>query len=349
MGWIYKPKWKDKKTGQKIEGKIYWIKYYRAGKPYRESSKSTKESDAIRLLKRREGDIVANRFFGLKPEKVRYEELAEDFLNDYKVNRKRSLERAEMSLKRLKEYFQGMRAIDITTDRIKAYILQRQEEGAKNGTINRELAALKRMFHLAGQMTPPKVINIPFIPHLEENNVREGYFEHNEYLALRKALPAYLKPVVSMAYHTGMRKQEILGLTWDRVNLMEGKISLKAEDTKTKEGRTIYLEGELLEVIHFQRAFRDQKFPACSWVFFGETGERIKHFGSAWKTACEHTGLQGKLFHDFRCLFRSIRPPVPKETVHLFRFILATYSDSKNPLNRSVATLDESYFSHFSV
>jgi hypothetical protein len=41
--------------------------------------------------------------------------------------------------------------------------------------------------------------------------------------------------------------------------------------------------------------------------------------------------------------FRSIRPPVPKETVHLFRFILATYSDSKNPLNWSVATLDESY------
>ena len=67
-------------------GNVYWIKYYRAGKRYQESSKSTKESDAIRLLKRREGDIVANRFFGLKPEKVRYEELAEDFLNDYKAN-----------------------------------------------------------------------------------------------------------------------------------------------------------------------------------------------------------------------------------------------------------------------
>ncbi len=35
---------------------------------------------------------------------------------------------------------------------------------------------------------------------------------------------------------------------------MEGKINLRSEDTKTKEPRVIYLEGELLEVIHFQRA-----------------------------------------------------------------------------------------------
>jgi uncharacterized membrane protein YeaQ/YmgE (transglycosylase-associated protein family) len=59
-------------------------------------------------------------------------------------------------------------------------------------------------------------------------------------------------------------------------------------------------------------------------------------------------GIAGSLIATY-CLFRSNRPPVPKETVHLFRFILATYSDSKNPLNRSVATLDEDYFSHFSV
>ncbi|MBI1912822.1 MAG: hypothetical protein HYS21_12585 [Deltaproteobacteria bacterium] len=45
--------------------------------------------------------------------------------------------------------FEGVKAVDITTDQILAYILQRQEEGAENGTINLELAALKRMFHLS--------------------------------------------------------------------------------------------------------------------------------------------------------------------------------------------------------
>jgi hypothetical protein len=60
MGSIYKLKWKDKKTGQKIEGKIWWVKYYRAGKSYRESSGSAKESEAKNLLKKREGEIVEN-------------------------------------------------------------------------------------------------------------------------------------------------------------------------------------------------------------------------------------------------------------------------------------------------
>ncbi len=279
-------------------GKVYWIKYYRAGKPYRESSHSEKESDAKRLLQKREGQVIENRFPGLRVEKIRYEELAQDFLNDYQVNGKRSISRAKRSLKHLKGYFEGMRVIDITTDRIRAYILQRQEEEAENGTINRELAALKRMFNLAAQMTPPKVVNVPYVPHLAENNVRQGYFEHQEYLALRKALPAYLKPVVSMAYHTGMRKEEILGLQWPQVDLMDGKITLQPADTKNKESRVIYLEGELLEVIHWQRATRDRSFPSCPWVFFGETGERVKDFRGAWDSACIEAGLCGPLIDD---------------------------------------------------
>lgn len=302
MGSIYK------------RGNVYWIKYYRAGKPYLESTHSEKESEAKRLLKLREGQVAEHRFPGLRVEKIRFEELAEDFLNDYWVNGKRSLDRAERSLKHLKVFFEGMRAIDISTDMVRAYILSRQEEGAENATINRELAALKRMFHLASQMTPPKVTSIPYIPLLQENNARQGYFEHHEYIALRKALPFYVKPIVTMAYYTGMRKEEILGLQWSQVDLMEGKITLKPEGTKNNEARVIYMEGELLEVIHFQRALRDQKFPNCPWVFFGENGRRIKSFQKSWKKACKEAGLEGKLFHDFRrrAVRNMIRAGVPE-------------------------------------
>jgi len=296
-------------------GNIWWIKFYRSGKPYRESTHSDNENAAKRLLKLREGQVIDHRFYGLKVERVRFDELAKDVLDDYRVNGKRSLPRAERSYKHLKTFFEGMKAIDITTDKVRAYILQRQEEGAENGSINREMAFLKRAFNLAKQMTPPKVIHIPYIPKLEENNIRQGYFEHQEYLALRKALPSYLKPVITMAYHSGMRREEILGLTWAQVDLIEGKITLRSQDTKNKESRAIFMEGELLEIMILQKSLRDDKFPKSPWVFFGESGERIIDFRGSWATACREAGIEGRLFHDFRrtAVRNMVRAGVPEK------------------------------------
>jgi integrase len=112
-----------------------------------------------------------------------------------------------------------------------------------------------------------------------------------------------------------MRREEILNLKWTQVVLHEGKISLKPEDTKNNEARVIYMEDELLEVINFQKTLRDVKFPKCEWVFFGETGERIKDFRFAWEVACKAAKLDNRLFHDFRrtAVRNMVRAGVPEQ------------------------------------
>ena len=75
MGAIYK------------RGNTLWIKYYRNGKPYRESTHSDKEGEAKKLLKKREGQIVEGRFQGLQVERIKFEEIAADFITDYKMNK----------------------------------------------------------------------------------------------------------------------------------------------------------------------------------------------------------------------------------------------------------------------
>jgi integrase len=255
MGSIYK------------RGNIYWIKYYRNGKPYRESSESKKEADAKRLLKKREGEISSGKLPGIYFEKVRFDELAESFLADYRINQKKSLERAEHSVSHLKDSFEGFRIVDITTPRIQAYIEDRMNwtcndcderfdpreycphcgskdltKGASNATINRELAALKRMLNLGKQQTPPKVDRVPHIPMLKENNIRKGFFEHVDFLTLRDALPSYLKGFATFAYKVGWRVSEISGLSWKHVDLANGIVRLETGETKNDEGRTVYLD-----------------------------------------------------------------------------------------------------------
>ena len=82
----------------------------------------------------------------------------------------------------------------------------RLEEEASVATVNRELEALRRMLNL-GEMAQ-KVDRAPPIKNLKGNNTRKGFFEREASLALRKALPVYMKGFVTFAYRTGCRRQK---------------------------------------------------------------------------------------------------------------------------------------------
>jgi hypothetical protein len=68
---------------------------------------------------------------------------------------------------------------------------------------------------------------------LTENNVRTGFFEYEEFLAVREALPSFLQPVAIFGYYTGWRVTEILNLQWRQVNLEAGEVRLDPGTTKT--------------------------------------------------------------------------------------------------------------------
>jgi integrase len=122
---------------------------------------------------------------------------------------------------------------------------------------------------------------------LKESNTRVGFFELQEYLNLRSALPHYLKPVVTFAYHTGWRAGEILNLTWDKVDLRQGIISLNPGETKNEGARTLYLNEELAKEM---KTLQGNRHLGCPFVFH-HNGKKIKRITRAWKTACIKAGL----------------------------------------------------------
>jgi integrase len=276
--------------------KKYYIKYYKNGEPFSESTKSDKLGVAKRLLKLREGEISQGKIPGICFERVRLDELVEDYLSDYRINKKKTLGHAKRYAENLKEEFGGMKVPDITTTRIKGFIEKRMADKLTNASINRELSALKRMFSLAVKTTPPKASMVPYIPMLKEDNVRKGFFEHDKYLALLGALPRYLKPLLTFAYLTGWRWGEIVGMKWSQVNLKDGIVRLEPGETKNGKGRTLFLEPELLGLL--KDLHRNRRLD-CLLVFH-RGAKKIGDIRKSWTKACEVAGIPGMLFHDLR-------------------------------------------------
>src|SRR5216683_981975 len=275
-------------------GSTYWIAYCYRGKEHRESSRSDNEAQARKLLKKRVGEMSQGRLIGPSEERLDFEHLASILLTDYEVNGKRSLDSAKLSVKHLREFFGSDRAVDITLDRVRSYVRERQREGAANGSINRELAALKRAFTLATRAG--RLRSAPHIPLLEENNSRRGFIDHGNFLALRDGLPTHLKDPVTFLYLSGWRVSEMRTLEWRDVDLPGRELCLRPEVSKNKDGRPLPLRVELLEIIH--RAHENHR-PDCPYVF-NDDGEPIGDFRKAWKTACKKAGLSGVIVHDLR-------------------------------------------------
>ena len=299
---LYRRKKTDPKTGERIETGPWWMKYYDNGHPICESTKKYEKREAKAVLQKAEAKVLEGQREGTTVNKTRFEDLIELMEGDYQLKGRKTWKRRLQHIGHLRQSFGGMRIKAITSDRVQQYITKRHSEKAANATINRELECLHRMMVLGTRCTPPKCTHILHIEKLREDNVREGFFEHDEFLALRGAAADHLKLALTIAYYTGMRQGEIIGptgLKWEQVNLEEGTIRLTGKHTKTNTARVVYMTGDFLLVMMKMKEQRDQHYPDCPYVCHLR-GQYLKELKHSWKTACQRIGLIGKTFHDLR-------------------------------------------------
>jgi transposase-like protein len=148
MGRVFRPRYTDKKTGTLKASGVWWIEFSHNGREQRESSKSHNETDAKKLLKKRLGECGTGKLLTSDVAKTTFDDLKKIIADDYANNERESADQLKIVLKRLDEGFTGMKATDITAHRVSAYQAEQKKSGYANGTINRDMAALKRMFRL---------------------------------------------------------------------------------------------------------------------------------------------------------------------------------------------------------
>ena len=184
-------------------------------------------------------------------------DLIDAYLQDYRVRQFRSVSTARGRTAHLAACFgRAARAAALTTYQIRQYQLARRAAGAATGTINRETSALHRMCTLAVHWG--WLDTVPGFPdRLRENPPRQGFFEHPEYLAVRVHLPAPWQDILDLAYYSGWRKNEILGLTWDEIDEAGGVIRLSPGRSKTLVGRILPISPPIAEALARRRSRRE--------------------------------------------------------------------------------------------
>jgi integrase len=277
---------------------MWWIKYYRHGRAFRESTKTTDENKARKVLNTRLAEINQGTFMGPQLERTKVDELADMFVRDYRINGKKSIDDAEARWNRhLKPFFGSMRAVDVTSEQLARYVDKRQQEQAANATINRELAALKRMFRLGQQATPPKVVRVPKFPKLAENNIRKGFLEDGQSRKLVEYCPElWFRALVECGRTYGWRVSELLTMRVSQVDMTQRAIRLEPGTTKNRDGREVMMTEavcQLLSALVHGKAADD-------FVFTRENGKPVRDFRVMWQNACTHAGVPDLLFHDLR-------------------------------------------------
>jgi integrase len=334
---LYKPK-KDPKN--------WWIDYrvpLGEGRYQRVRKKiGADKRKAESALTRIKGQIAAGTYFEIRRPKLTFDQLADRYFENPKSPHKRTLYTDKGRAEPLRAYFGKTLVETITAADVKRY--QRHREGMvsertghplRPGTINREVATLSLIFNtglLHGDVEENPCKGVPKLP---EDNIRHHSLGHEEYLRLLNALPSSdrsgpWRAFIATCYHTGMRRSEVLRLTWDRVDLENDVFLLERQHTKTKEPRKVPISTELKALLALlpkdTPSFRVFTFQGKPWK---AAGDRV------WKAALKKAKLDPTLWkHDLRHQFVTDaldahvpEPFIMEMTGHKTRSVFDRYAD----------------------
>jgi site-specific recombinase XerD len=281
----------------------WYIEFVAGNRTMREATEFTERSDGAEFLKLRISDALGGKIVLSK--NVTYDDLCDVIITDYHEQRSEESRRSqEYEAAAAGCVFGDTKAIDIKTASVERYKTLRLKDGAAPATVNRELAALKRMFRLG--LRQGMVATMPYISMLAEHNVRKGFFELDQFQAILKHLPTEYHTLFELAYITGWRmRSELLTRQWRHVDFA-GKGWLRVDPGEAKDataGREFQFTSWIRDALERQRKFvskvEKRTKAVIRWVFCRADGVRIHRFYGAWRDACMAAGIQ-RIPHDFR-------------------------------------------------
>jgi integrase len=311
-----------KMRGKKNQGKSRWyLDYYviedgRKKRIQKVAQYATTKEEAAMILKLTTDREIKKQFGIPDKEKILFKDFARHhYLETYAKAQKASWKSDQKYLEaQLIPYFGKMYLSEITSRHVQEFVAKRQKDTVKtrhNGkvkgsSINRELAVLKKALNLAIEWN----FDIQKNPVQKSIFFDESKFQRNRILTkdeeerlLNEAAP-HLRSILICALNSGMRYNEILTLKWDDVDLNDGKITVKAEVSKSGKSRIIPISPMLMNEL---KRLKEQN-GYCRHVFTYQDLKTkkfrpVNNIHRAFWKACKRANITDLKFHDLRHCF----------------------------------------------
>ena len=290
----------------------FWINYrLPGGKQKREavgcSIEEARDAEGKRRSQKRE-----NRIFDIKPDaKMSFHELTEWYLKLESVKALARYSILKINLNSFNEVFGSTIVNRLKPVDLENYQAKRKAQGQADSYVDQQIAMAKAMVNKAFDNDWVGGDTVKVFKRVKkllkgDSNARDRVLSPDEFQKLMNALPAHTGAIVATGYYGGMRKGEVLNLTWDHVDLKGRIIRLKASETKDREAREIPICDALYEILrNIPKAIHDNH------VFLFK-GKPIGDIRTALRRACTDAGIpygrnqeNGFVFHDTRHCFNT--------------------------------------------
>src|SRR5258708_5756010 len=283
---------------------FWWVKYTDAsGKGTYRSTGTTdlREAKAIEAKWRLEAH--QRKHWGVQPEHS-FDELMVRYLKATS-DEMRSPERAKYAIQRLMTTFSGRMMERLRRADISAYIEMRKAAGVGPYTVNRELDLLSAAINYARKRWDWDIQNPVAGMSLREPEGRLRWISHAEADVLireaeKEPRSPHLADFIRLALNTGCRKNELLKLSWDRVDLKSNLLRLEGRDTKSGKRRAVPLNEEARRALLNRARFRAEHCPDSGWVFSNRKGKRVQNVHNGFKGARGRAKIMDLRVHDLR-------------------------------------------------
>jgi integrase len=343
---VYRPKYRDKQTGELRESDIWWYEFTFAGKRIRESAKTTRKTIATEAENNRRLELEKT-LAGVPVEKRENRinsvaDVIKSYSTRYEIDhrgREKSIAFSKGRLVHVKRLLGTALIPDVTEDAVREYIKTRLEEGVSGRTVNMEVGELSRAIGKPWKVLWPKVRKQE-----ERKDIGKALSADEEKRLLdaagQKKRWQIAATIIRALLLTGMRSGELTKLTWGRVDLARRVLTVGKAKTSSGTGRQIPMNADLFALLSAHAAWFTSKFgtarPEHHLFPFGTVPNDPTRPTTDLKTAWGKIRKKAKVdcrLHDLRhtAATKMAEAGVPESTMlalmgHMSRAMLERYS-----------------------